>query len=78
MSVILSSICILKRTRTLLQEEAKTNTSYAQALRVFHKEELEYLTARSKYERAQADLQVRPTELHMFHLLLNSNALSNH
>ena len=42
-----------------VQEEAKTNASYAQALRVFHKEELDYLAARGKYERAQADLQVR-------------------
>ena len=41
-----------------IKEEAKTNASYAHALRVFHKEELEYMAARAKYERAQADLQV--------------------
>ncbi|KAI0750550.1 hypothetical protein BC629DRAFT_1290256 [Irpex lacteus] len=40
-----------------VKEEAKTNAAYAQALKVFHKEELAFLAARAKFERAQADLQ---------------------
>ena len=40
-----------------VKEEAKTNASYAQALRIFHKEELAFMAARAKFERAQADLQ---------------------
>ncbi|KAJ3525786.1 hypothetical protein NM688_g8352 [Phlebia brevispora] len=49
---------IQRMQKNSIKEEAKTNASYAQALRIFHKEELDYLSARSKYERAQANLQV--------------------
>jgi hypothetical protein len=40
-----------------LQEEAKTNAAYGHALQTFHKEELIFLAAQAKFERAQADLQ---------------------
>lgn len=42
-----------------LQEEARTASAHAKALRLFRKEELQFFAARAKYERAQADLQVR-------------------
>ncbi|KAI0091236.1 hypothetical protein BDY19DRAFT_886286 [Irpex rosettiformis] len=40
-----------------VKEEAKTTAAYAQALKAFHKEELAFLAARAKFERAEADLQ---------------------
>ncbi|THG96239.1 hypothetical protein EW026_g5563 [Hermanssonia centrifuga] len=46
---------IQRSQKNSIKEDAKTNASYAQALRVFHKEELEFFAARAKYERAQAD-----------------------
>ncbi|TCD64913.1 hypothetical protein EIP91_003449 [Steccherinum ochraceum] len=42
-----------------INEEARTATAHAKALRVFRREELEYFAARAKYERAQADLQTQ-------------------
>ncbi|OSX57808.1 hypothetical protein POSPLADRAFT_1061484 [Postia placenta MAD-698-R-SB12] len=43
--------------RQAIKEESKTVSTHAKALRQFHKDELEYLAARAKYERAQAELQ---------------------
>ena len=48
---------IQRMQKSSIKEEAKANAAHANALRVFHKEELDYLAAKSKYERAQADLQ---------------------
>ncbi|GJE88709.1 hypothetical protein PsYK624_047920 [Phanerochaete sordida] len=39
-----------------VKEEAKTNASYGHALQIFHKEELAFLAAQAKFERAKADL----------------------
>ena len=39
------------------QEESRTYTAYAKALKEFRKVELEFFAMRAKYERAQADLQ---------------------
>lgn len=41
-----------------LQEEARASAAYGQALRTFHKEELAFLAAKARFERAQADVQV--------------------
>ncbi|KAF7797310.1 hypothetical protein EIP86_008505 [Pleurotus ostreatoroseus] len=49
---------IQRMQKNSIKEEAKTNAAYAQALRTFRNEEKVYLAARSKYVRAQADLQV--------------------
>ena len=49
---------IQRMQKNSIKEEAKTNAAYAQALRTFRNEEKDYLAARSKYVRAQADLQV--------------------
>ncbi|KAI0690143.1 hypothetical protein BC835DRAFT_1281545 [Cytidiella melzeri] len=43
--------------KSAVKEEAKANASFAQAMRVFHKEELAFLAARARYEKAQAELQ---------------------
>lgn len=41
------------------QEESKAYTAHARTLRQFHKEELAFFAARAKFERMQANLQVR-------------------
>ncbi|KZT73031.1 hypothetical protein DAEQUDRAFT_762395 [Daedalea quercina L-15889] len=47
---------IQKMQKTALKEESRAVSSHAKALRTFHKEELEYLAARARYEKAQAEL----------------------
>ncbi|KAH9928262.1 uncharacterized protein B0H18DRAFT_252704 [Fomitopsis serialis] len=47
---------IQKMQKTALKEESRAVASHAKALRTFHKEELEYLAARARYEKAQAEL----------------------
>ncbi|KIP07650.1 hypothetical protein PHLGIDRAFT_127525 [Phlebiopsis gigantea 11061_1 CR5-6] len=40
-----------------VKEEAKTNAAYGTALHKFHREELAFLAAQAKFERAKTDLQ---------------------
>jgi len=48
---------IQKMQKAAIKEEARIYSQHAKALRVFHKEELEFLAARAKFEKAQTDLQ---------------------
>lgn len=47
-----------KMQRNALKEETRAVATHAKALRAFHKEDLEYLAARARYEKAQAELAV--------------------
>ena len=48
----------MRLTTTRIQEEAKTNAAYGTALHKFHREELAFLAAQAKFERAKTELQV--------------------
>ncbi|KAH9838289.1 uncharacterized protein C8Q71DRAFT_750308 [Rhodofomes roseus] len=47
---------IQKMQKASLKEESRAVATHAKALRTFHKEEQEYLAARARYEKAQAEL----------------------
>lgn len=47
-----------KMQKYAVKEEAKTNASYGTALRKFRQEEIAFLAAQARFERAKADLQV--------------------
>lgn len=47
-----------KMQKNALKEEARSVAAHTKALRAYHKEELEYLAARGRYEKAQAELAV--------------------
>lgn len=47
-----------KMQKDALKEESRAVATHAKALRAFHKEELEYLAARARYDKAQAELAV--------------------
>ena len=48
----------MRLTTTRIQEEANTNAAYGTALHKFHREELAFLAAQAKFERAKTELQV--------------------
>ncbi|KAH9850385.1 hypothetical protein C2E23DRAFT_836307 [Lenzites betulinus] len=53
---------IQKLQKVAVREEGKLYASYSKVLREFHKIELEFLAARTKYERAQAALRAQEDE----------------
>ncbi|CAL1716642.1 unnamed protein product [Somion occarium] len=48
---------IQKTQRAAVKEEEKTYAAHAKALRVFHKEEITFMAARARFEKAQGELR---------------------